>query len=712
MKTGAPGAWVRGAAAVALGLLLSACASERVQGVAAQPLPAPAPPETSGPCRFALHTLQDRRSQADLGLLVRTQVDGSGFVEWLEQGLRALPEHRAGDTSQTLRVEVLKAHIESLATLKSAHLVVRVESTLAGGRKTQRIYRGADNSVNWNNSQAEIQEAFGAGLAGPAASAQRRPGPRLPGGLSLRPLGCGPRIPTRARRGARGTESAMRFRSAAAVGLVCLLVGAQAQAGGPVKAKPGSRTLTQPAWACSSAPGAPARQQQVLRDLLPRVVFSGETRPASLAERMARHQVPAFSVAVIRAGRLDWSASWGVQAAGAAAVDCDSLFQAGSLAKPVTVLAALRMKAAGRLDFDLPIERYLSSYRLPEGKQSPEQPVTLRHLFSHTAGLTPGGYAGYAQGQALPNELQILRAEPPSNSPKLEVLAPPGEALRYSGGGYTLAQLALQDHFNQPFEPLMRAWILGPAGMQGADFTQPLPPAQHARVARGHAADGRAVPGGWHNHPEQAAAGLWATPSDLAALLIELRRAWLGQSKVLTRESIEELLAQPIEGHAYGFRLMGEGDQRFLVHYGGTAGYNAGMTLNLQTGDGAVYMANSENGYALGPEFLGAVARGYGWPVFRALQVTRVPQPEAVLQSLAGAYAFAAQGWQVSVLYEHEALTLVFPNGDRYAMAPIEGEPLDFIHPDTAVRARFQREGGELRLKLYGQTGVRREPAG
>lgn len=464
-------------------------------------------------------------------------------------------------------------------------------------------------------------------------------------------------------------------------------------------------------WDCLAQDDAGIRKRQVEGNLLPRVAFLGETRPAGVEARMARHKTPALSVAVIRNGELDWSAAWGRLQADGAQAGCDSLFQAGSLAKPATVLAALRMQQEGLVDFDEDVETYLSSWHLPAGRQTDDNPVTLRNLFAHTAGITPGGYKGYAQGEPMPTDPQIVRAEAPSNSRKVEVLEAPGASLRYSGGGYTVAEIALQDRLQQPFEQIMRTWLAVPVGLKQADFTQPLPSRSHGHTARGHLGDGGVVPGGWHNHPEQAAAGLWTTASDMAALLIEIRKGWQGTSAVFTRDSIRELLANPIDGHAYGFRLIGEDDQVFMTHYGGTVGYRAGMTLNLSTGNGAVYLSNSDNGSELGLEFFGAVSGVYGWPVFRPVRVERAEQPVEVLKSLVGRYGFE-DGPAISVVYEQDALTLVFPNGDRYAMVPIAGAPREFIHPDSAVRASFDGEGKDTTIQLYGETGRRLESGG
>ena len=486
---------------------------------------------------------------------------------------------------------------------------------------------------------------------------------------------------------------------------------AMAWAGHVWSAQPGSTGADAPAeaWTCHLADGALARRQQVERNLLPRVAFQGETEPAGIEARMALHRTPALSVAVIRDGALDWSAAWGRLQADGGPAGCDSLFQAGSLAKPATVLAAMRMQEQGLVDFDADIESYLSSWHLPPGAQTGANPVTLRHLFTHTAGITPGGYEGYERGASLPSDPQTVQGLAPANARKAEVLEAPGTSLRYSGGGYTVAEIALQDRLGRPFERIMRNWLTAPAGMRQADFTQP-PPASHAdHAARGHRGDGSIVPRGWHDHPEQAAAGLWATASDLAAFLIEIRKGWQGRSAVFSQASIRELLAEPIDGHAYGFRLIGDGDELFLTHYGGTVGYRAGMTFNLQSGNGAVFLANSDNGSELGLEFLGAVSDAYAWPMFRPLRVERTTQPAQVLEALAGRYGFE-EGPVVVVAYEEGELVLRFPNGDRYAMTPIAGAPREFIHPVTGVRARFDGEGSDIALQLYGQSG-RRLPA-
>jgi len=450
----------------------------------------------------------------------------------------------------------------------------------------------------------------------------------------------------------------------------------------------------------------PAPQHPLESALWPAVIVEGETKASTLAQRMQAHQVPGLSVALIRDGQLVWSAAHGVEVNGGAVVRKETLFQAGSLAKPLTVLAAMRMAAAGRSDWDADLGDWLRGLGLQAGAADAAHPVTLRGLLEHRAGITPGGYAGYAQDQVLPTLAQVLQGGPPAHSAQPKVVRQPGSRLMYSGAGYSLAQQRLTEQAGEEFDALMRRWLLQPMGLQHSDFALRRPGLE--AVARGHDATGKAITGGWKQHPEAAAAGLWTTAEDLARVLIEMRLGWQGRSAVLDPQRLRELLARPVAGHAYGFRLVGEGDAQFLVHYGSTSGYSAGMAINLQSGQGAVYLANGEGGRSLGRELLMAAAKAEGWAQFQPQLARRVGFDPAQLAGLVGSYPFPASGAQVRVEWTGTELVLVFPNGDRYALMPQTGASLSFIHLDTGVEARFiQRAGSEPRLVLYGDEAER-----
>jgi hypothetical protein len=154
------------ACAAAACALAAGCAAERVAGVkpsTAQPARTPA--AETGACRFTVTAIDDRREQASLGSVGHTRVDGEGFTAWFANGIAAIPGYAGDGAPIELRVEVLKAYVQSLATLKSANLVVRVQVAAAGAPPRVKTYRGVDGSTNWNSTENEIQAAFDAALA-------------------------------------------------------------------------------------------------------------------------------------------------------------------------------------------------------------------------------------------------------------------------------------------------------------------------------------------------------------------------------------------------------------------------------------------------------------------------------------------------------------------------------------------------------------------
>jgi CubicO group peptidase (beta-lactamase class C family) len=424
---------------------------------------------------------------------------------------------------------------------------------------------------------------------------------------------------------------------------------------------------------------------------------------------MSEYHIPALSLAVINNGKLEWAEIYkNPNAPEEQKLNCSSIFQAASLSKPVTFMAALRMHAAGEIDLDENIEEYLRDFVLPQGKQTAENPVTFRNIFSHTSGINPGGYQGYARDLPIPSDLDILRGSTGVNSPPIEVITPPNETLAYSGGGYTLAELALQDIFNDEFSNIMQKWILEPAGMDQSEFIQPLSEADSNRVAKGYTASGEVIEGGWKNHPEQAAAGLWSNSIDMAKFLIEVYNAYQGKSSIFSQSDIRSILSDERDGHVYGFIVNRTDDDISLTHYGGNAGYRTGMTISLTTGNGLAYLINSDNGGALGNELLLSASEVYNWKHFKQTNVSREQVSPGVLKRLSGEYKWNNQV-DLSIRYDesNNRISLIFPNGDEYKLTPIVGDELDFVHSSTGVKIAFLMKDDLQSFTLYGQTAVK-----
>lgn len=277
----------------------------------------------------------------------------------------------------------------------------------------------------------------------------------------------------------------------------------------------------------------------------------------TLAERMEHYGVPGVSIAVINDYQLEWARGYGVlEAGGSQRVTPESLFHAGSIAKPVSAAAALALVERGLLDLDQDVNDQLLSWQVPENEYTAEEKVTLRRLLSHSSGLKDGSpmrsssdpeFDYWAPEGEAPSVTiqQILEAQPPADdgSPT-RVRQVPGSGYQYSNYGYGVVQMLMTDVTGRPFSELMQETILGPVGMTSSTFEQPLPETLRARATTEHDVNGRPFEGKRHHYPILASGGLWTTPSDLARFAIEIVRARNGESDLLlTREMAGEMLA-------------------------------------------------------------------------------------------------------------------------------------------------------------------------
>lgn len=474
---------------------------------------------------------------------------------------------------------------------------------------------------------------------------------------------------------------------------------------------PKSRNVVRDKGAFACVESKDGKKNQLEKGIRSQVRFIGETeRLSSIMEKMSEDSIPAVSLTLIHQGRIDWSDVYQNDAfPEQQELDCSNIFQAASLSKPATLLAAFRMQAEGKIDLDEDIENYLEEYTLPAGKQTPENPVTFRNILSHSSGITPGGYEGYPKQQKLPSDIDILLGKEGVNSPPVEVLYPPNEGQNYSGGAYTLAEVALQDIFEENFSNLMKKWLLNPIGMHQSTFSQPLPVADATRAAKGYTASGALVEGGWRNHPEQAAAGLWSNSMDVGLLLIEMYKGYHGKSDLFLQKDIQSIVSQKGGGNGYGFIVdrTEEGDI-CVTHFGGNEGYRTGMTISLTSGNGLVYLINSDNGVNLANALLLSAAKVYNWSHFQQTAVKRASVSSKDLQGLTGEYKWDDR-IALSIQYNEaeELITLHFPVGDAYKLIPVEGEDLAFIHEISGTRLTFSSEDNFNSFSLYGRKAVR-----
>jgi CubicO group peptidase (beta-lactamase class C family) len=400
------------------------------------------------------------------------------------------------------------------------------------------------------------------------------------------------------------------------------------------------------------------RIERVVSGLRPETAFIDRySANAALKERMAFYHTPGVSIAVVNNYKIEWARGFGVKEWGKRLpVTETTLFQAGSISKPIFALAVMRLVQEGRLDLDEDVNRYLVSWKVPpNGSWQPR--ITLRQLLSHSAGLTVHGFPGYLRTEKLPTVVDILEGRPPSNTPRIEVNILPGTQFRYSGGGMTVAQQLVVDVLSQPFPKIMRDLVLDPLGMTHSTYEQPLSKRLEGSAATAHPSKNHPVEGKWHVYPEMAAAGLWTTPSDLAHAGVELQLALKGESKrILSAERVAQMFKPGIdEAIGIGFFLSGKGGSVRFSHGGWDEGFVAEMTMYKDTGMGAVIMLNSNEGAAMLSEIERSIAREYKWPDYFPKERATVEVPADLLQAFVGEYE-AKSGFKCAITKENVKL--------------------------------------------------------
>ena len=367
--------------------------------------------------------------------------------------------------------------------------------------------------------------------------------------------------------------------------------------------------------ATSAKDSASPRRQRIEQTAveLPAEQGQAPTR-LSLTDLMKAFDVAGLSIAVIENYKIVDVKAYGVIAPGdTTPVTPKTLFQAGSISKPVAAAGALSLVQEGKLSLDEDVNRKLTTWKVPENEFTQREKVTLRRLMSHTAGLTVHGFPGYDIHDPIPTLVQIFNGEKPANTAPIRVDIVPGTKSRYSGGGVTIEQQLMMDVTGKQFPVLMRELVLDKIGMNDSSYEQPLPPARAAMTAGGGYPDGKPVHGKWHVYPEMAAAGLWTTPTDLAKFAIEIALSKQGKSsRILTQKTTQEMLTPVMDEAGLGFFLEKDNPGQF-GHNGADEGFQALLTMNVDTGNGVAMMADSDNGIWTMNFILRRVAKEYGW---------------------------------------------------------------------------------------------------
>ena len=313
---------------------------------------------------------------------------------------------------------------------------------------------------------------------------------------------------------------------------------------------------------------------------------------AALTDVLASHpNVPGFAAAIIKDGVVIWSGGYGVaDIESGASVTADTPFAAASIAKVVTAYAILGLADEGVIDLDAPVNSYLTRWQVPVlGRNDPDE-VTIRRILSHTAGLSAEGYAGFSPDHEIPTLEQFLdgiAGEP------VRVIISPGRRFMYSGGGYTVLQLLIEELTGESYADYMQQTVLEPLGMEHSSFEW----FHDLGAATQYDVNGSVFPG--VTHVDQAAGGLYTSANDLATFFAALLHDDRAAAIFTPNEHTDP--------DPYGFGVyvdQTESGETMIWHDGLGRGMHAIFTLFPEHDEGVVVLTNSPAGNAVVDEVM------------------------------------------------------------------------------------------------------------
>jgi serine beta-lactamase-like protein LACTB, mitochondrial len=176
---------------------------------------------------------------------------------------------------------------------------------------------------------------------------------------------------------------------------------------------------------------------------------------------MAANSIPGVSVAVVENGAVEWTAGFGsADLENFVPATSHTLYRLASISKPITATAALQLWQQGKLDLDVPVQKYC-----PDFPQK-DAPITTRELLGHLGGIRHYksdreedpeiGSTRHFQNP-IQGGLDLFKDDP--------LIAKPGAEFHYSTHGFTLVGCAIEGASGENYVDYVREHVLTPAGM-------------------------------------------------------------------------------------------------------------------------------------------------------------------------------------------------------------------------------------------------------
>lgn len=368
----------------------------------------------------------------------------------------------------------------------------------------------------------------------------------------------------------------------------------------------------------------------------------------------------------------------------------------GSVSKLVTWTAVMQGVREGVLNLDTDVNRYLEDSRLTIPDEY-EEPVTLRHLGTHTAGFDVVPNPGIVENSDRLTDLEtaLVEARP-------ERIRPPGETVSYSNWGATLAGHIVAELFDTSFEEYVQANVFDRLGMTYSTFQQPVPGDHPGDLAAPHDPSGPDIQRVGPVYINWRPAGsMSATATDMAAFM--KTHLGHGTDAVLDAETLATMHSEhhgrhpAVNGWRYGFYEHGHPDGNYIGHGGATIYYTSWLGL-LPDQDIGVFVGFNSRGSASPGDVADEILAAYDLlPDSRAPESTTDPARRERAETLAGEYESVAnspRNGQLQVLGLLSRLSVEATDGGNLVTEDIASEPTEWV--ETQPYIYHEQDGDDV----------------
>lgn len=321
-----------------------------------------------------------------------------------------------------------------------------------------------------------------------------------------------------------------------------------------------------------------------------------ETIEKKIPVLMKKYNIPGVAVGIIENGEIVSENGYGYSDKSRnLLVDTETIFQVGSISKTLTAWGCMKLVEEGIIDLDQPVNNYLSRWKI-QSQEYDGNKVTTRMLLSHTAGLSLHGYSGFMPSGTLPSLEESLNGNT-NGCGSVYLIEQPGSKYIYSGGGYTVLQLLIEETTQCTFSEYMRNEIFIPLNMKSSTFESDEISSNNRAVAYNWW--GNELPN--YRFTAKAAAGLFTNLEDMLTFLnININKPIAEKEGVLSQKTIETMFhSVPVTNGVYGLGYKTKelnNETKIIMHSGMNEGWKAQFIIVPNQNSGIVICTNSDRG--------------------------------------------------------------------------------------------------------------------